>query len=195
MIMAVGVGPVAGGITGGLQGLTLANTTTAYAVNVATNGVAGSTQHVITEKHHGRDPDVYEALHINDFGIYCGDNIDQVTCDVYTQGSKMDGAAKVDFEGDIRYGNSISGFSCWLVSQGCITKGELYSTTFMYKESFMGDSVARNRYVTNVDTNVTNPLFTANWSVADITGTLLPKRLFHFEKVKEAMLQFIFNLV
>jgi hypothetical protein len=60
MMIAAGVGAVTGAITGGV----LANTTTAYAVNVATNGVAGSVQYAITEKYHGRDPDVYEALHI-----------------------------------------------------------------------------------------------------------------------------------
>jgi RHS repeat-associated protein len=62
MVIASAVGGVTGAITGGVQGSALAGTTTAYAVNVLANGVAGSTQHALTERYNGRNPDLGETI-------------------------------------------------------------------------------------------------------------------------------------
>jgi hypothetical protein len=122
---------------------------------------------------------VFTEDELQDLGIYCGVNVEQVACDVYTQGNNIAmSAASVNFAGNPLIGNTIARAACKSIYQGCISEGEFYENMFIYKSSFTGVGTIWNRYVTNLRTTETSPLFMANWGITEYRGELVARETF-----------------
>jgi hypothetical protein len=114
------------------------------------------------------DIGVFTEEQLAEMGIICGENVAQVVCDIYTKGNKISQMSiHADFADD-EIGNSIAGFMCWAIQQGCIQDGGSYAGMFMYKGAPSG--INWNRYAIDQQTDELNVLFLANWDVATFGG-------------------------
>jgi len=123
---------------------------------------------------------IFSEEELNALGIFCGVNVPQTACDVYTSGSTITSAfMTIDFA-DNDVGNNIAGFLCWSIAQDCVSANPVglpYQARFTYSR-FIDAPMYWNRYAINQNTGVVSTLFISHWELATFNGQTVAKETF-----------------
>ena len=95
---------------------------------------------------------------MNAMGIYCGQNVSQTVCDVYTNTTRFNYiGANVNFTNNTT-GSWIANGLCWLIYQGCTSVNSSHQLTFSYTGT--PDHMYWNRFSNE------GMLFKSHWTTA-----------------------------